>query len=183
MRDARIDIEQIKEDWLVGNAVVAFVGALLMAQAWEPSDVKSVIPIINVTVPAFPQAVILGIVALLAVMSFVLTLASVVRPLRSWAIHQVSPYSQLLEQLMWIAFVFSLIAALGEIPPDQWWAQALWLGGAALLFFLWGRMVLRPLITPAKWLARWLFRLVGRIWRRLVAWRQQPNDDDSADGD
>ena len=62
-------LEQIKEEWLVGNAVVAFVGALLMAQAWEPSDVKSVVPIINVTVPAFPQAVVLGIVALLAAIS------------------------------------------------------------------------------------------------------------------
>ena len=81
---------------MVGDAVVAFVGALLMAQAWEPSDVKSVIPIINVTVPTFPQVVILGIVALLAVMSFVPALASAVRPLRSWAIHRVSPYSQLL---------------------------------------------------------------------------------------
>ena len=30
--EATEDIEQIKEDWLVGNAVVAFVGALLMAQ-------------------------------------------------------------------------------------------------------------------------------------------------------
>ena len=142
-----------------------------MAQAWEPSDVKSVIPIINVTVPTFPQVVILGIVALLAVMSFVLALASAVRPLRSWAIHQVSPYSQLLEQLMWIAFIFSLIAALGEIPPDQWWAQALWLGGAALLFFLWGRMVLRPLIPPAKWLSQLVFRLVRRAWRRFVIGR------------
>lgn len=153
-----------------------------MAQAWEPSDVKSVIPIINVTVPTFPQVVILGIVALLAVMSFVLALASAVRPLRSWAIHQVSPYSQLLEQLMWIAFIFSLIAALGEIPPDQWWAQALWLGGAALLFFLWGRMVLRPLIPPAKWLSQLVFRLVRRAWRRFVIGRQ-PVDSEGTDRD
>ena len=52
--------------------------------------------------------------------------------------------------LMSVAFLLSLIAALAEIPPDQWWAQALWLGGAALLFFLWGRMVLRPLIPPTS---------------------------------
>ena len=166
----------------MGNAVVAFVGALLMAQAWEPSDVKNVIPIINVTVPTFPQVVILGIVALLAVMSFALALASAVRPLRSWAIHQVSPYSQLLEQLMWIAFLFSLIAALGEIPPDQWWAQALWLGGAALLFFLWGRMVLRPLVPPARWLSQLGFRLVRRAWRRFVVGRQ-PVDSEGTDRD
>ena len=72
MSEATEDIEQIKEDWLVGNAVVAFVGALLMAQALEPSDAENVIPILNLTVPTFPQAVILGIVALLAISSFAL---------------------------------------------------------------------------------------------------------------
>ena len=30
--EVKIDMEQIKEEWLVSNAVVAFVGALLMAQ-------------------------------------------------------------------------------------------------------------------------------------------------------
>ena len=95
MSEATEDIEQIKEDWLVGNAVVAFVGALLMAQALEPSDAENVIPILNLTVPTFPQAVILGIVALLAISSFALVLASTVPPLRSWAIRQVSPYSQI----------------------------------------------------------------------------------------
>ena len=28
----------LKEDWLAGNAVVAFVGALLVAQSWQTSD-------------------------------------------------------------------------------------------------------------------------------------------------
>ncbi len=56
MGESKVDLEQIKEEWLIGNAVVAFVGALLLAQAWEPSDAKSVIPILNVTVPSLPQA-------------------------------------------------------------------------------------------------------------------------------
>ena len=116
MSEAKIDVERIKEDWLVGNAVVAFVGALLMAQAWEPSNAKSVIPILDVTVPTFPQAVVLGIVVILGVLSFVLALASAIPPLRSWVIYQVSPFSQLLEQLMWLALVLSLIAALSELP-------------------------------------------------------------------
>ena len=123
MGESTVDLEQIKEEWLVGNAVVAFVGALLMAQPWEPSDADNVIPILNVTVPTFPQAVILGIMALLAVLSFVLVLASAVPPPRSWAIRQVSPYSQLLEQLMWFAFLMSLLAALSEVPRDEWWAE------------------------------------------------------------
>ena len=176
MGKANVDLEQIKEEWLVGNAVVAFVGALLMAQAWEPSEVKNVIPVLNVTVPTFPQAVVVGFVALLAVSSLVLALASAISPLRSWAIKQASPYSQLLDMLMWIAFLLSLIAALSEVPPDQWWAQALWWGGVALLFFLWGRMVLRPLIPLAKWFGNLLFRLLVRAWNRFVVSRRRPED-------
>ena len=183
MSEARIDIERVKEEWLVGNAVVAFVGALLMAQTWEPSEVRNEIPLLDVMVPAMPQVVVLGIVAFLAILSFVLALASAVPPLRNWAIHQAWPYSSLLEILMWVAFLFSLLSTLAEIPPDQWWAQALWLGGATLLCFLWGRMVLRPLIPPAKWLGQLLFRLVRRAWRRLVALRQRPVDAKGTDGD
>lgn len=181
MRDARIDIEQIKEEWLVGNAVVAFVGALLMAQAWGPSDVKYVIPVANVTVPSFPQAVILGIVALLAISSFVLVLASAVPPLRSWAIRQVSPYSRLLEWLMWVAFLMSLLAALPEIPRDEWWAEALALSGLAMWLFLGVRMVLKPLIPLAKDLSRLLFGLVSRGWDRVVTFRRRPVDSDGSD--
>ena len=166
--EVKIDVEQIKEEWLVGNAVVAFVGALLMAQAWEPPDSVNVLPILNVTVPTLPQAVILGIIAFLVSLSFVLALASVIPPLRSRAIHQVSPYSQVLEWLMWVAFLLSLLSALTEIPLDQWWAEALGWGGLALLFFLAFRMILKPLIPPAKWLARMLFGLAHRTWRRRM---------------
>ena len=97
MSESKVDLEQIKEEWLVGNSVVAFVGALLVAQAWEPSDVKSIVPILNVTVPTFPQAVVLGLVGFLAVLSFSFALTSAIPPLRSWAIQQASPFSQFLE--------------------------------------------------------------------------------------
>ena len=86
MSEARVDVEQIKEEWLVGNAVVAFVGALLMAQTWEPSEVRNEIPLLGVTVPVTPQMVVLGIVAFLAILSFALAVASAVPPLRTWAI-------------------------------------------------------------------------------------------------
>lgn len=85
--------------------------------------------------------------------------------------------------LMWVAFVFSLFAALAEIPPDQWWAELLWLGGAVLLLFLWVRMVIRPLIPPAKWLGGLVFRLVPRVWQRLVVWKRRSNDRDETEGE
>ena len=117
MSEARVDVEQMKEEWLVGNAVVAFVGALLMAQTWEPSEVRNEIPLLGVTVPVTPQMVVLGIVAFLAILSFALAVASAVPPLRTWAVKQAWPFSYLLEILMWMAFLFSLVSALAEIPP------------------------------------------------------------------
>ena len=183
MSNADADLEQIKEEWLVGSAVVAFFGALLMAQAWEPSEAKNVIPILNVTAPTFPQAVILGLVALLAVSSFALALASAIPPLRSWAIRQVSPYSQPLEMLMWLAFLMSLLSGLSEIPRDEWWTEILALGGLGLWLFLSLRMVLRPLVPLAKSLVRYLGGLPRRAWNRLVVSRRRPDDVDDADGE
>ena len=182
MGESKVNLEQIKEDWLVGNAVVAFVGAFLMAQAWEPPDVKNAIPILDVTVPTLPPVVVLVFVALLSISSFVLALASTVPPIRSWAIQLVSPYSHVLELLMLVAYILSLIAALNELPADQWWAKSLWFGGVALLFFLWGRMMLRPIISPAKSLGRLLFRLVPRVWIRFIKSRRRHGDDHAMDG-
>ena len=183
MSEARVDVEQIKEEWLVGNAVVAFVGALLMAQTWEPSEVRNEIPLLGVTGTVTPQMVVLGIVAFLAILSFALAVASAVPPLRTWAVKQAWPFSYLLEILMWMAFLFSLVSALAEIPSDQWWAGVLTLGGLALGLFLCVRMVLRPLIPPAKWLGQWMFRLARKAWRRFVVSRRQPDGADDTDGE
>ena len=167
----------------MGNSVVAFVGALLIAQAWEPSDVRNVIPIINVTVPTFPQAVIIGIVTFLMVLSIVLAVASSVPRLRSWAIQHVSPLSHLLEMLLWFAFLMSLLSALSEIPRDEWWSNVLALSGIALWFLLAVRMVLRPLIPAAKWLVRYLRGLAVRAWKRFVKSRRRLDDAKTSDGE
>ena len=176
--EASTNIERVKEEWLVGNSVVAFVGALLMAQTWGPSEARNEIPLLGVAVPVTPQIVVLVIVAYLATLSFTLAVASAVPPLRTWAVNQARPYSSLLELLMWMAFLISLVSALAEIPSDQWWAQALWLGGTVLplfrsgrLLFLLGRMALKRLIPSATGLGNLLFRLFSRTWDRLVASR------------
>ena len=144
-----------------------------MARVWEPSEARSTIPLLEVAIPTMPQVLVLGAVVFLAALSFTLALASAVPPLRSWAIYHTSPYSHLLDILMWMAFSLTLFSALAEIPADQSWARALWFSGAVLLFFLWGRLMLRPLVAPAKWSGRMLLRLVARGWNRLVAYRSR----------
>ena len=183
MGEPRVDLEQIKEEWLVGNSVVAFVGALMMAQTWEPSDVKSVIPIINVTVPTSPQAVTLGIVIFLVGLSIGFAVASSVPRLRSWAIQHVSPLWLLLDVLLWFAFLVGLLSVLSEIPRDEWWSNVLALSGIALSFFLAVRMLLRLMIPAAKWLVRYLRGLAVRAWKRFVKSRRRLDDAKSSDGE
>ena len=183
MAKARIDLEQIKEDWLVGNSVVTFAVALLTAQALKPSDVDYVLPVIDVSVPAIPEAVVLGFVALLAASSLALALTSTIPPLRSWAIERVSHYSVALEYMMSVAFLLSLVAALVEIPSEQGWARALWWGGVALVFFLWARLLFRPWALPGKWMRRTFAKLMMKARNRFAGLSRGPNDADTSGGE
>ena len=70
----------LKEDWLAGNAVVAFWGVLLTAQFWNLSYGVYELPF-NVTIPTVHGAGHLTLAAFLFVLSFVLALASQVRSL------------------------------------------------------------------------------------------------------
>ena len=129
------DDSVLKEDWLAGNAVVAFVGVLLTAQSWNLSDGVYELPF-NVTIPAFHDAVYLALGAFLFVSSFALALASVLPSLRSLAIRASSPLSTLMALLIWTAFIASWLGAIAELPFDQWWSVALFFGGFAFFLFL-----------------------------------------------
>ena len=126
---------QMKEDWLASSAAVAFVGVLLMAQSWKLSNGVYELPF-NVTIPAFHDLVYFAIATFLFVSSFVLALASIVRPLRRWAICTIRPFSPLLALLMWVAYTVSWLEAISKLPTDQWWWPILFFGGFAFFLFL-----------------------------------------------
>ncbi len=176
-----VDLEKLKEDWLVSNSVVAFAGAVLMAEAWRPSDAKNVIPILNVTLPLTPEVVVLSIIAFLAIVSFGLAVTSAVAPVRTWAIYHVSPYSHFLEILMWMSFTFSLVSAIPKLPANQWWSGVLVIGGLALGLSIVIRWVLRPLIPLAQSFVRYLRGLALRAWNRFVASRRKSADAEGID--
>ena len=111
-------LSALKEDWLAGNAVVAFVGVLLTAQSWNLSDGVYELPF-NVTIPVFHDAVYLALGTFLFASSFALALASLVRPLRSRAIRASRPFSALMGLLIWVAFIVSWLGATAELPFDM----------------------------------------------------------------
>ncbi len=128
-------LSALKEDWLAGNSVVAFVGALLMAQSWEPSRRAYELPF-NLTIPVLHDAVYFAIAAFLFVSSFALALASIVRPLRRRAIRAIRPFSPLLAFLVWGAFMVSWLGAISELPFDKWRFLVLYFGGFGFFLFL-----------------------------------------------
>ena len=93
MKDTRLS--QLKEESLASSAAVAFIGALLLAQSWEPSGGVYELPF-DMTIPGLHDAVYFAIAAFLFVSSFVLALASIVRPLRRWVLCTISLFSTLL---------------------------------------------------------------------------------------
>ena len=71
-----------KADWLFGNSLVAFIGALLMAQVWEPSE-DTFRLLFFFEVPNYTGFIIFLIVAVFFVLSLFLAVASIVPPLRN----------------------------------------------------------------------------------------------------
>ena len=84
---------EIRKDWLTGKAVVAFVGALLTGQVWEPSEATvKLLPIF--AVPS--DFVVFLFIAAMLFLSLFLILATIVTRLQRWAIPTAAWSSQAL---------------------------------------------------------------------------------------
>lgn len=133
MTDARLP--DLKEDWLAGNAAVAFVGVLLVAQSYVLSDGTYEF-LFNVTVPAFHEYVYMGLAIFLLIWSVVLAVASAVPSLRCWAVRQIRPFAPLMAFVVWVAYILSWLEAISIVPTDEWWRPVLVFVGLAFLLFL-----------------------------------------------
>jgi len=138
-RETAIDEAKLKQDWLVNNAVVAFVGAVLMAQAWHMPE-GTVKLLFVITVPNYTGLVIFAITAGLFVLSMFLILATLVPKLQQWAFPLGLNFSLTLGLLGWIAFLIGFASAVPDLPSDQWWSWFLIVGGFVLVVFLAARL-------------------------------------------
>lgn len=123
----------MRGDWLAGNAVVVFVGALLMGQAWQPSDGTRTLPF-NIPVLVSSDIGHLSIIAVLCALSFFFALASMIPRLQHWASRAAYASLTLLWILVWVAFVLTWLSV--ELPDGQWWSDVLWWGGAVMALFI-----------------------------------------------
>ena len=132
---------EFKEEWLFSNALVAFVGALMLTQQWQVSG--GAIRFYFFEVPEIAGFAIFLIIAGFFVLSFFLAVASVIPLIRNVALLIGKKVSFALDFVVWIGFVLSWAAAITDLPVDQWWAEMLLWGGLALIVFMLVKMVLR----------------------------------------
>ena len=127
----------LRKDWLAGNGVVAFLGALMLAQTWRTPGGTYELPF-NLTVPAFPDPLSFAIAGFLFLSSFALVLASTLptRLVPHWVIPAVRNLSVVLDLFVWLAFLQSWLTIVSDLPDDQWWAYALAWGGLVMFIFL-----------------------------------------------
>ena len=133
---------EYKEEWLFSNALVAFVGALVLTQQWHVSEGAVTFFFILELPEAVGYAIFLIIAGFFA-LSFFLAVASVIPVLRNVALLVGKKVSFALDFVVWIGFILSWASAITQLSLDQWWAELLLWGGLALIAFMLVRMVLR----------------------------------------
>ncbi len=149
--------EDLKMEWLVSNAVVAFIGALMVGQAWQRSDGR--VELFGLSIPDFSGVVQIAFIFFLFTLSFVFAVASLIPNLRSWSIGQGKGFSMMLGVIAWVAFIISWLTAFPSLPDDQWWKQVLLWGGVVMFFFIPLQTIHRPTFQR---LLRFIFERIFR---------------------
>ena len=128
-------VTSLGEDWLANNAVITFVGALLLGQSWSmPAGTVKLFGIF--TVWDYAGWVVLSVIVALLVFSVFCAVAAIVPVLRRWALREGSYWSPSLSFLTWLVFTATLPSALIQLPLDQWWSLGLLFVGVFLCLFL-----------------------------------------------
>ena len=167
------DLQEMKEDRLADYAVVVFLGALLMGQAWEIWEGRSAKLLGIFEVPNLAELVILTIMAMFVGWSLLLALSSIVKPLQGWGLRTLRGSSQLLGSVVIFLFLLSWLSSVSELPDDRWWTTVLIWGGFGILFFLLYRVGFSHLTTP-------LFRFLNQRFSWYVL--AKPRDAAESEG-
>ena len=167
------DLKEMKEDRLADSAVVIFLGAILLGQAWEIWEGRSAKLLGIFEVPYLAEVGILTIMAVFLGWSLLLALASIVTPLQGWGLRTLRGSSQFLGMVVIVLFFLSWLSSVSELPDDRWWTKILIWGGFGIFFFLSYRVGFSHLTTP----------LFGFLYQRF-SWYvlSKPRDEGECDG-
>ena len=140
------ELAEMKEDRLANFAVAAFLGSLLMGQAWGMWEgSQRTAKLLIFTVPDYSGLVILSLMAGFFVLSLFLATASMVTPLQRWGLPTTFSVAPIMLPIVWVSFIFSWLSSTLELPDDQWWTPVLFVGGFVMFLFIGFRRTLSSL--------------------------------------
>ena len=126
---------QFTKDWLISNALTAFVGALMLEREWNLLE-EEISLLFVIEVPAYVGTAIFNIMAVLFILSIVLAVSSVIPPLRGLAFGIGRRFSRILGILTLTSFILSWTSAISTLPLDEWWSLFFILGGFLLIILV-----------------------------------------------
>ena len=133
----KAELAEMKQDRLADTAIVAFLGSLLMGQAWGMWEgSQRTTELLMFTVPDFSGLVIFALMAGLFFLSFFLAAASMVMPLQAWGLVTARWAKPVMVPIVSASFILSWLSSTLELPHDQWWMPVLFVGGFVMFIFI-----------------------------------------------
>ena len=140
------ELVEMKEDRLANFAVAAFLGSLLMGQAWGMWEgSQRTTKLLIFTVPDYSGLVILAFMSSFFVLSLFLATASMVTPLHRWGLATTRSVAPIMLPIVSVSFILSWLSSTLELPDDQWWTPVLFVGGFVMFLFIGFRRTLTSL--------------------------------------
>ena len=140
------ELKEMKEDRLANFAVAAFLGSLLMGQAWGMWEgSQRTTKLLMFTVPDYSGLVILAFMSSFFVLSLFLATASMVTPLQRWGLATTRSVAPIMLPIVSVSFILSWLSSTLELPDDQWWTPVLFVGGFVMFLFIGFRRTLTSL--------------------------------------
>ena len=124
--------ERFTKDWLISNALTAFLGALMLERELN----RLVLLVVEVTIPNYVWTTIFTVIAALFTLSIILAVASLIPPLRRAAVGIGRRFSLILGILTLSSFILSWSSTVSTLPYDDWWSLFVILGGLLLILLI-----------------------------------------------
>ena len=139
----KAELAEMKQDRLANTAIVAFLGSLLMGQAWGMREgSEGTTRLLMFTVPDYSGLVIFSLMVGLFILSLFLATASMVTPLQHWGLIATRWVKPIMLPIVSASFILSWLSSTLELPHDQWWVPVLFIGGFVLFIFIGFRSML-----------------------------------------
>ena len=126
------DEERFTKDWLISNALTAFLGALMLERELNRLGLL----VVEVTIPNYVWNTIFTVIAALFTLSIILAVASLIPPLRRAAVGIGRRFSLILGTLTLSSFILSWSSTVSTLPYDDWWSLFVILGGLLLILLI-----------------------------------------------